>query len=302
MAFELKQDEPVGAGLARIIDEQLESALARLDASNKNDENAIHDVRKRIKRMRAVLRMSRYAIGKDLFRRENAAFRDIAKPLSEIRDAAVLIDTFDRLQETSGTPVDITEARCRSAIRIGLREHRRRIRTQVLIRQHAIANARNSLEQARSRLKDWGPHMGSDWPAILHGVQKIYRAGYRAVQAADVSTDALHQWRKSAKYLWHQLQILQPLWPGMLKGLAQEYHALTECLGDDHDLAVLGYLVHATPDHFGGTASDKFLAAAIDPRRQVLQHKAFVSGRLLYQDRPKVFAERIGAYWESWQE
>jgi CHAD domain-containing protein len=62
-------------------------------------DEAVHDTRKRLKRLRAALRLERSAIGDETYRRENAAFRDLGKRLSAPRDAMVLIETLDELTD-----------------------------------------------------------------------------------------------------------------------------------------------------------------------------------------------------------
>src|SRR6266852_835892 len=57
----------------------------------------IHDIRKRLKHCRALLRLLRKSLGKDAYRRENARLRDAARPLMPVRDAAVLVQALDGL-------------------------------------------------------------------------------------------------------------------------------------------------------------------------------------------------------------
>ena len=59
----------------------------------------VHYGRKKIKRARAMLRLLREAIGEDAYRRENAALRDVARPLSQVRDAHIAVETLAGLLE-----------------------------------------------------------------------------------------------------------------------------------------------------------------------------------------------------------
>ena len=65
------------------------------------------------------------------------------------------------------------------------------------------------------------------------------RARRLAAAADDPTVEDLHEWRKQAKYLWNQLQVLEPLWPAVMEELANQAHELGRLLGDDHALAVL---------------------------------------------------------------
>jgi CHAD domain-containing protein len=134
-------------------------------------------------------------------------------------------------------------------------------------------------------------------------LKRIYRNGHRALAAASAepSVANLHEWRKQAKYLWHQLQVLEPACPDALSKLANEFRELTQLLGDDHDLAVLHETVAANPKAFGGDKVLQALTRALARRRAELQQQAFLVGSHLYQDPPRVFTRRIKKYWKAWR-
>lgn len=96
MEFHLEKDEEVGSGVRRILTEQTMRLSEDLASMTTDSEKAIHEVRKRCNRVRAVLRLVRPQ-AKDLQRRENAVFRDIARRVSSFRDAEVRLEAFDEL-------------------------------------------------------------------------------------------------------------------------------------------------------------------------------------------------------------
>ena len=51
--------------------------------------------------------------------------------------------------------------------------------------------------------------------------------------------ESLHEWRKRVKHLWYHHTLLRSLWPPVMEVTGDEAHALSDHLGDDHDLAVL---------------------------------------------------------------
>ena len=63
---------------------------------------AVHETRKALKRLRALLRLIRPAIGDDAFRHENAQLRDIGLSLSGARDRHVLLETVNKLEGAAG--------------------------------------------------------------------------------------------------------------------------------------------------------------------------------------------------------
>ena len=107
MAFQLKPDESVAKGVRRLARAQIDKALDGLTGRDGTDpEEAVHDARKRFKRVRAVIRLARGGLGRKLADREDTRFRDAGRPLSEVRDAGVLVQAFDGLVERSATRAD----------------------------------------------------------------------------------------------------------------------------------------------------------------------------------------------------
>jgi CHAD domain len=80
--YRLEDGEFVPYGMRRIARGQLDPALEELEGQpNRKLDEAVHETRKRLKRLRASLRLERFAIGDETYRRENAAFRDLGKRL-----------------------------------------------------------------------------------------------------------------------------------------------------------------------------------------------------------------------------
>src|SRR5436190_20379458 len=98
MSFELKPDESLGKGLRRIVRGQLENGLEELTGARPEPrDEALHEARKCFKKVRAMLRLVRPKIGTKMYRGENLCIRDAARPLTEVRDAKILIETLDSL-------------------------------------------------------------------------------------------------------------------------------------------------------------------------------------------------------------
>lgn len=245
---------------------QVAAAIDELDGS----KPSVHGARKQLKRARATLRLLRSALGEDLYRRENIAARDAARPLSRARDDDALSDALDELLDHFGgsTP-----------------------RARITRGPHALPDGqldkiKAALSRSMTRVQAWHPG-GAGWDCIRAGLRATYRRARRALRNArsDRATDDLHEWRKQTKYLWHQLQILTPLAIGPIGELADEFHQLADYLGDEHDLAVLRERVAASGE----------LTSLIDRRREELQEKALTLGERLYADKSKAFVHRLEA-------
>jgi CHAD domain-containing protein len=268
-AFRLKQGEAVPEGIARMARGRIDHAI---DALAEASEEGVHDARKDMKKLRALLRLVRGEIGEKVFRRESACFRDAARELSGVRDADVMLATLADLEERYGAEV--------GGIRQELEAHR--LRTTGGGRKQAAKVATAMLKEARARVADW-PLERDSFEALEDGLRRSYRRGRRDWRAAesDPSTENLHEWRKRAKDLWYHCTILKESWKPVMTALADEAHELSDRLGDDHDLAVLL--------DWGAEPLEPLIAT----RRRELQEEAFAYGPRLYADKPKAFVRRI---------
>lgn len=283
MAYRFRRGESPDEGLARIALEQFDRALDALTAGTPD----VHDARKCCKRLRALLRLARPGLPADVYERENAAIRDAAREISGLRDAEALIEAFDALAGEDSADAD----------RAALRRRLGGDRSPAAPVAAAVRDAEERLRQARTRVGQW--RLDDDgFEPLGDGLRRTYRAGRRRLAEArdTASTPALHEWRKQVKYHWYHVRLLQPAWPGPLRARRAELKALSDALGDDHDLAMLDAALAAAPAaELGG------LREALAQRRARLQAEAFALGARLYADRPKALRRRYRGYWEAWK-
>lgn len=289
-SYELKGDEELAAGLKRVAAGRAERALERLRGDGEDAPDAIHGARKDMKKLRAVLRVSRRALPKQIYREENRRYRDAARALSASRDAEVKLETLDVLVERNGElPREAAET---------WRQILDRDREAAVNTAHAEA-AIGLIEAGPEGVRGW-PLEGDSWKLVGGEVRRAYRRGRRAMATAvaDPSEQNFHEWRKRGKDLWYQLRLLGPAWSGPLEAAAEEAHRLTDLLGDHHDLAVLRADLR---ERRLGEEETRALEAAIDGRQEKLADEAFDLGRRLYAEPPKTYTRRLRRYWEAWR-
>ena len=278
---------PTQAGtteVQRLLRHHTGQALKALHGEQPLPDAAVHEARKQLKKARADLRLLRTALGSQTYTYEHTALRDAARPLTTVRDARVLLDTLDTLVASSGAEAQALDL---DAVRLALQEEYREVRHRVLEEGKTLGLLAASLRAARVRAKRW-PLGRQGWSVLGVGVKRVYRQGREAfaVVQEDPSPDHWHAWRKQVKYLWHQLQVLQPIQLGQLTVLAEQAHTLANALGDDHDLAVLAHTCLAHPDWFPAGATMQTLADLMARRRTLLQEQAMPLGHRLYADKP----------------
>jgi CHAD domain-containing protein len=286
-SYKLRAGEAVPKGIARIARGRVDHALDELEGrTDSSPEEAVHEARKDMKKLRAVVRLVRGEIGDQVYRRENECFRDAGQELSGVRDADVMLSTLAKLEK------EIPEAAA-GDLRQALEAHK--IRTAGGTRQQASAQVVQILTTARRRVGRW-PLDEDGFEAVAGGLARIYRRGRKdfRIARADPTDENLHEWRKRVKDLWYHLTILRTAWPPVMDALADEAHALSERVGDDHDLTVL---VAWADEH--APASAAAIAGPVERRRGELQAEAFELGARLYADKPGAFMRRLERWWEA---
>jgi CHAD domain len=322
--FALLPGEGTGEGIRRIALSQLELAAGLLggEGGSAPDERAVHETRKALKRLRALLRLLRDTLGEEEYERENRALRDIGRRLSAARDAEVMVATLDSLRE-------------RHPRKLGARDDLRRLR-EAFVAEREVASARTLgdgalLEQViselygiRARVYGWQLAAGKGLALAEPGLERVYRQGRaRYRRASRTKADggrALHEWRKRVKDLRHAAEILDRRDPELGPGkrarrerrrrrdsqrvlqarigkTARRADQLGEMLGEEHDLAVLRARVQAS--ELGGVQLGrrcrKRLSRRIARRRRKLRTRALREGAKLYGHPSRRFSKRVKA-------
>lgn len=296
MTLHLQRGESAAEGLRRIFQAELHGARACIAHDGRLSDKEIHGARKSIKRARATLRLLRPALDDTLFQEANLALRDIARPLTQARDAKILLDSLESLHSHYG---EITEYLETEDLEQTLHAQRARSRRELSSTQQTIAQLRGSLRKIHADSKAWSLDKNG-WKLLDAALTRIYRRTQRAyAKVCEARSDErLHEWRKQVKHLWHALQVLTPLRPGRIGELADQAHMLADYLGDDHDLALLRKNNETTPID---EDTAEVLEALIDKRRGDLQDRAMAVGERLLARRPKRFVRTFKRAWRDWR-
>jgi CHAD domain-containing protein len=300
LTLAFQQDESMAAGVRRVARKRLQRCWHRLDPKTIDQDpvKAVHAARTDLKRVRALLRLSRGALSKDLRKQTNATLRDAGRGLAGPREAVVCVQALDTLAAQMGEAMD--EATWHQ------------VRAYFVHRQRGFDDANawplhEAIEQARSLI---GPVTGeaSHWrvkrtgfKAIKPGLKRTYSAGQtlmsRALNAPDDVT--LHDWRKRVKDLWYQIELLESCWPSVLKAYRAQLRTLSEALGEDHDLAILSQRL----SDIAGIDCQRLtpLHDAIQARRATLYATFQPTAAIIYADPPGTFANQLETCFKAWR-
>lgn len=297
MAYRIRFGESVSDAVRRICLEQLDEAAEDVRGDEVDVHEGVHQARKRFKKIRAVLRLVRPALG-DAYPLENAWFRDEARDLSLLRDASALVETIDRLGETFSDQIDETFLhRTRDAFL----ERRARVAEEEIDLDGQVEELARAIPDALDRVAGW-TLAAEGFDAIGPGFRKTYARGRRAIVVAYAAPtgDHFHELRKRSKYHRYHLRLLQPVWPAVLKPSVRATHDLTDLLGENQDLQVLRTTLLEEPDVLGHDRDSQVLLGLVERRQSELRSRAEPLARRIFAEKPGAATARIGAYWHQW--
>ncbi len=174
--------EPHAEGLRRVILSQLDLAVELLEGyPAQAGTGTVHETRKALKRLRALLVLLRAELGAKRYARENAVLRDCARRLAGARDAEVMLGTLDSLVRRD--PSHFTRSAAVRTLRAQLLAerdaaaahaiHDPRVRGEVVIELRAV----------RARVVRWELGAGG-FRLLAPGLEGIYARGRRRMRTA----------------------------------------------------------------------------------------------------------------------
>jgi hypothetical protein len=290
MTYRFKLKEPIAEGVRRIGLEQIDIAAARL-AARQDVPSAIHDARRCLKRLRALLRLVRPGLPGGVYKREAAQLADIGRLLSGARDLDVMLATLDKLAARQGGTNNAAALQLRKLVTA-----RRRQSAGGDDRRKAL----QCLEHVRKLFKGRAiqgvglEHLGDGLEATLRKARKTFH------KACDRDSDeAFHAWRKTVQQHWRHMALLSRCWPEALSARAAEAKELSRLLGEDHDYAVLVAFARAQPEAALDVGDLAKLIELCRSCQAELRAEARLRGERLLAERADDLKDRVTLYWSS---
>ena len=284
--------------IKRVVCEQIDQAMQELTDDNLERQKAVHQLRKRCKKIRATLRLARHELG-DVYQQENRFFGDLGRQLSQARDAEVVMETFNGLYNAYR---DQLRTRGFQAVRKALEQRRQTIADEQGGLGKQMAAAVDALQEAKQRVMAWPLHV-EKYRALSPGLRQAYRRGRKArVQAYRQATpEHFHEWRKGVKQHWYHVRLLQQTWPEIMQGYGKALKTLAELLGDDHDLTVFRQTLSAQSETFGAERDIQVLLGLSEQRQTELRLQAKTLGQRIFAEKSSRFSYRMQRYIAAWQ-
>jgi CHAD domain-containing protein len=294
MPFRIRLQRDLDQEVRRIAAEQVDRAIIQLATPSEGVHAVVHEVRKRGKETRGLLRLVRDADPR-VFSRANATLRDLARRLSALRDVGAQTEAIDNAQTHADGDEREALGRLRRHAQAGPDAAAVPAATGLL-----LAGVATELAAFRGRVDDW-PLRGLRRVHLAQGITRTFARGRDALRRVDGPLDSagLHELRKRTKYLWYQHRLLRSLWRGPMDAVAAQLEVLGDRLGEHHDLDILQRALSAFPLEGADGAMRVTLERWLERRRTSLYDEIRHGARRVYAERARHFSRRIRAYFDA---
>ncbi|MFZ1518312.1 MAG: CHAD domain-containing protein [Ignavibacteriaceae bacterium] len=277
--------------LLSIIDE----AILEITERKISDDLIVFNLRKRVKNLRALLKLLRKEFGEEFYKKNNFSLRDVNRRSTAIRNFSALIKVCEILKSASSDPI-CNEALnlLQSRIESDFEDVKRKTDYDALLNFY-----KNQLGKYKTRLL----HNEIDsnrFSNIKYGLYKIYSDGKKnfAMVINNPESEVLHDWRKNAKDLYYSLLSLTPLWKPVILGYTKEIKLLSDMLGELHDLYEFKLYIQSLIDNpFDFTSVIYF----IESQNSSLLEESGSLGKKIYAEDEEQFSERIKKYYTGYK-
>jgi CHAD domain-containing protein len=286
-------DSSFGDGLAVAARSIIADGRRALTEPKLSDAEVVHEVRKALKRWRALLRLLARPLGEQADQMRIEA-RELMRAIAGARDAQSALDALADLRKAE-LPFSPTST---ETIRARLSEMRDTAEAKSFTKTMRDRLSRY-LDYATLSLERW-PLKAIDFDIATDGLTSTYRRARQLVPDtwSDAEAEHLHDLRRRVVEHRHQMDLVEPLWPRLGKVWAEEAQRLRKQLGSCQDLAVL---VEFTAPYQPLAPWRSRLSPLIEARHKAhLKTAERLAGRL-FAEKPKAFRRRIAALWSARQ-
>lgn len=281
--------------IIRISSVIIDETIFELKQKETDNDSLVHDLRKNVKNLRALLKLLRKETGAEFFKKNNFVLRDLNSRSTAIRNYSALIILIQMISEQNEAtaflePLNLLLLRLQS----DFKEVQRVTTYDTLFKYN-----QTQLEKYKSELNNLEINE-SRFASIKAGITRVYSDGIGSFEIAieNPQEKTLHEWRKNVKDLYYCSLTLTPIWKPVLKSFTKELKVLSEILGDLHDFYELTHYIQSLIDNPYDFSN---IFSLIENNQTHLMDNSFQLGKKIFAESGEQFSERIKAYYKSFK-
>jgi len=293
MSYRIRPDRPFAVEVRHIGSELVDGVMSDLELARRKPEEGFHRCRRRIKRLRALIRLVRTA-DPAYWKAEDGRWRDLARSIAGAREAAALVETLDRVvadfpDETSGAGF--------AELRTALVTRHDRIAGETSGIDSVIGAAVWTAEGGRAALAtaNLPDDPGEAADLLAEGAGRVVRRAAKALKRARRSgkTEDFHELRKCVKAHAMHVELLRAYWPPPVKARLKALDALGERLGELNDALVMRLLAASDHSLFGADDTRGLLVRLLKRTEKTLRRRCLDDAEAAFDPVPRRIGRKV---------
>lgn len=254
---------------------------------------SVHLVRKRLKFLRAFVKLTQFCNDRDEYKPINYILRDCGRTISDCRDAHVrglLLTEFASMESTISLIQELTDLNDSITKNI---EGNLLTGTSVFDELVDVVSGKE--------VKKYFKTLNPDTDCLIAGYTLSYEKSYDAYHSELKSheADLLHEWRKRTKDLQYQQEVLLHSNPDQLSPSYQEVAELCETLGRINDIFMFLEWLKSIQETIQAEHQVNEFQSKLNQELDELEAKADEMGGTLFSTSPEEYKRELKQYVES---
>ncbi|MDQ1326326.1 MAG: hypothetical protein QG564_1451 [Campylobacterota bacterium] len=245
----------------------MEHIIALCDDKTLSQDKAIHQIRRRFKKLRALAHLMENDLPKSFFKKQNRIFKECAHSFSAARDQKVLGDMYHKIVQKYNLD-EQTYNQILQAIRSS---------KPPLDANQSFLNIKKRLQENLKTVKYYKLKKNTK-AHFLSCLKKTHQKTDKLRKIAiDKKIDSyFHEWRKWLNYYGYQLSLIDK---NRFQTRAKDLKALAHILGDIHDITVFKEFLRTLNNPLS-----KEFETFLDEEQGLLKNEALKIGEDIFND------------------
>ena len=283
------------AEIKSLLNRYLSTIEQNSNPGNQNIEESVHNIRRTIKKIRALLLLIRDEIGYSSYLRESGFYRDIGRQLSECRNLDVFCKVAMDLDQQFILDLKYS---CLQHLIPKIKNQKEASLNQLVRPGGFFSEINQKLAIARSNIEN-ARIQGDSFVVLMKGLKNSYKKSRKALAVCldDPTKNNAHKLRKALKSMWYQIRIFKPVYPLICKAYAKSLRSTTETLGELNDYAEFRTYLGNSIARGLNRNNRAILNVMLDDLQNHKLDAALPEIQLALTETPSQFIKRMGGYW-----
>ncbi|NQU88203.1 MAG: CHAD domain-containing protein [Mariniphaga sp.] len=262
------------------------------DAGNISTNMSVHEIRKSIKRIRALLHFFNYLPEIEPIVDENHKLRKIARALTEARESYVNHSLFEKHFSNKQF---LPEKKVRLITAKLAEENHKQIR--ILISEKEYFNViKNVILNLKQKIRSFNKIITAEY--IQNDIIETYIEAYSLYKNSYglYSSEHLHKIRIKLKQLWYQFEAIKTNQPKYFSAKTRQLNDITEILGTDHDNYILWLHINRNLFQYLNKEEQKVFENLIQHQHELAVSGLSIKLKQFFAEKSEEFEMRITSY------